>query len=355
MDTLTIGCSSGLHITYRLPITAFQPLTSSDTLLRLSIRHCLSGHSGFDIHLGRASATKLVGRCLGAILASEDEGTTLNDHPLNLQLASVDAVHKLNVIPPSASVTFAVRASAVESVREIVKKEMEGILAEYADVETEMAWSLDEIDPSSYSSSPPSLIPPSTTSTIITAITSAPFGVIKMSHRFPDTPELTCNLNALSLLSEDSVTHAAHTHSSFLHSFPADPHTPHSFEISLYFRSISETFAASFHRDLDAMYSLLGFLPQLPQHPHPVWLSPTNTHLLHVSQLAYQNIFKKEAKLSIVAAGFEPAVFCKIYPNIEMIAVGPTIHYPHTTQEALVLNTVLPYYKLVIEILKLLL
>ena len=66
--TFTIGCAGGADSVISLPSN--RKTTASKTLYRLKISGLRGGHSGIDIHQGRANAIKLLARLLAQAQAA---------------------------------------------------------------------------------------------------------------------------------------------------------------------------------------------------------------------------------------------------------------------------------------------
>jgi len=121
--SLYVGCAGGIDYEMK---SSF-PLESVSSHLHsyvLCVNGFQGGHSGIDIHKGRASAIKMLGRALWRF-------TSINNS--NLQIASLDGGRAHNIIPRDASCEIFLNPGAEKSAQEALvtlKKELTSYLNE---------------------------------------------------------------------------------------------------------------------------------------------------------------------------------------------------------------------------------
>ncbi|OYV85197.1 MAG: cytosol nonspecific dipeptidase, partial [Ignavibacteriae bacterium 37-53-5] len=93
---LYIGCAGGLDTTMTVPVKR-KAVTGKVAVFNVMVRGLKGGHSGVDIHLGRANALKLLTRTLMAI-----------DAKTKMKLVSLEGGSKHNAIPREAEATIVV-------------------------------------------------------------------------------------------------------------------------------------------------------------------------------------------------------------------------------------------------------
>jgi hypothetical protein len=101
---LTAGCAGGRRVECHLPITR---AAVTGTAVKADIAGLAGGHSGTEIHKGRANAIALLGRYL----------TLLSDHGAEYAVLTLSGGAKENVIPKESSVTLVLPAGITEAVR----------------------------------------------------------------------------------------------------------------------------------------------------------------------------------------------------------------------------------------------
>jgi dipeptidase D len=98
-DELTIGCAGGID-TNSIYHYKQIPIAKDQLAYQITIKGLVGGHSGMDIHKGRANANKLMNRLFYAGLKSVD-----------LQLSTVDGGSLRNAIPRESKAVVSVPAS----------------------------------------------------------------------------------------------------------------------------------------------------------------------------------------------------------------------------------------------------
>ena len=85
---------------------------------------------------------------------------------------------------------------------------------------------------------------------------------------------------------------------------------------------------------------------------YPGWNPNMNSSILRTMKNVYKRLFGIEPKVSAIHAGLECGLLGGIYPNLDMISVGPTLKYPHSPDEKVNIETVKRFYRFVVETLK---
>lgn len=101
---LTAGCAGGRRVECHLPITR---AAVTGTAVKADIAGLAGGHSGTEIHKGRANAIALLGRWL----------TLLTENGVDYAVLALSGGAKENVIPKESSVTLVLPAGITEAVR----------------------------------------------------------------------------------------------------------------------------------------------------------------------------------------------------------------------------------------------
>ncbi len=64
-----------------------------------------------------------------------------------------------------------------------------------------------------------------------------------------------------------------------------------------------------------------------------------DSRLQKIAEEAYRELFSAELDVIAIHAGLECGVFSQYNPEMDIIAIGPTITAPHSVQEALEIET----------------
>ncbi len=173
---LYIGCAGGLDTTITIPVKK-KAVAGKVATLNIMVRGLKGGHSGVDIHLGRANALKLLTRTLMAI-----------DAKTKMKLVSLEGGSKHNAIPREADATIVVPVADEEKVRKIA-----------ADCEKVFANAFKSVDPGvkvvvEGGKKAKQAFDDSTKRKVFGTLAGLPHGVIRMSSDIPDLVETSTNV-----------------------------------------------------------------------------------------------------------------------------------------------------------------
>jgi len=85
---------------------------------------------------------------------------------------------------------------------------------------------------------------------------------------------------------------------------------------------------------------------------YPGWKPNTDSKVLKVCVDTYNNLYGKEPGLLAIHAGLECGIIGGKYPNLDMISFGPTIRFPHSPDEKVLIPTVDKFYTYLKQVLK---
>ena len=128
---LTAGCAGGRRVECHLPI-ARVPVTG--TAVKADVIGLVGGHSGTEIHKGRANAIALLGRWL----------TLLTENGVDYAALALSGGAKENVIPKESSVTLVLPTGITEGVRAAAAQFAAQMKAEYGTADPEICLQLTE-------------------------------------------------------------------------------------------------------------------------------------------------------------------------------------------------------------------
>ncbi len=287
---LFVGCAGGadLNISFQFKEDTFIP--KGDVAVKLSLTGLKGGHSGVDIHLGRANANKLMFRFLKEAVC--DYGA---------RLSSIDGGSLRNAIPREAFALITIPGDNVEALWELVADYQDLYREEYAGVENgiEFVAEMAEL--------PTTLIPEEIQDDMINAIEGCQNGVISMLNDFPGTVESSSNLAMVKSSSE-------------------------LIEIKILVRSSSESRKAAVCSSLDSVFSLAGAKVEYGG-AYGGWQPNINSPILNVMQQTYEEMFGKKPSVKVMHAGLECGIIQEAYPTMDMISVGPDLEHPHSPDE----------------------
>ena len=182
-----VGCAGGVDTTCLFSYKrSFAP--TDFHYFKMDISGLLGGHSGGDIHQGRANANKLLARFLF--------GLSL-EHVVSL--CEIDGGNLRNAIPRAAHAVFGVDTSRKEQVRVAFNKFAADVEREYAGLETGMKFELTTAERPEYA------VDSETSRNLIEALYSAPHGVISMSRDLEGLVETSTNLASVKMQPDNKI------------------------------------------------------------------------------------------------------------------------------------------------------
>jgi dipeptidase D len=262
-----------------------------------------------DINLGRANANKVLNTMM--LMAAEKYG---------LRMACIDGGSLRNAIPREATAIVIVPEAKKAEFEEYAKEYEEIVKEEFEGIEPEMAILCEPAE------MPKQVIDLTTQDNLFCAIARYPNGVIAMSSDFEGTVETSSNLATIKM-DEGKIVCAALTRSLV----DAD----------------KDKLAAQIRKNLTdngaEAYSTGDY---------PGWKPNINSPILNTMKAVYQEKFGKEPKVMVIHAGLECGILGSKYPHWDMVSFGPTLVHPHSPDEALLIESVQPFWDFVVETLK---
>lgn len=304
-----IGCAGGMDtvgsfkIDYGNFIKEYQPYY-------LFISGLKGGHSGINIHEGRANAIKF----LGLILKNLEE--------INYQVSYLSGGSKRNAIPREAEAILWLNPNDELKAIEIVNAFSIEAAIEYKNKESDIKIIFERKENNSINKK---VFSDSFIKKIVNVILAMPHGVISMSSEIDGLVETSTNLATLSI--EDGYLKIGTSQRSSVESAK---------------RNIGESVRAVFELANAEIKVTDGY---------PAWQPNTNSKLLKLSKKVYENLFGEEPDVKAVHAGLECGILIDKFPNIDMISLGPTIEGAHSPDERVKISDVEKFYTLLKAIL----
>lgn len=295
---LFVGCAGGADLNISLQYRKGAPRIEGDVAVRLFLSGLKGGHSGIDIHLGRANANKLMFRFLKEIVS--DYGA---------RLASINGGSLRNAIPREAEAVVTLPKDNVESLWERVADYQDLYRAEYAGVEDDDIRFTVGIAPAPYT-----LIPEEIQDDLINAVEACQNGVATMLHDFPDVVESSSNLAVVE--SAEGLI-----------------------EIKILARSSSESRKNALLSSLESVFSLAGAKVEYGG-AYNGWQPDIHSPIRKVMEKVFEKMYGRKPEITVIHAGLECGIIRGVYPGMDMISFGPDIRHPHSPDEAVSIPSV---------------
>jgi len=311
---LYIGCAGGEDISasfrYENEIGKFkEPIK-----VLISLTGLKGGHSGVDIHLGRANANTLMFRLLKDAMLS-----------FNARLISAWGGTLRNAIPREARATIVVDGEAnyqglvtlIDNCREIFIKEYDGV-EDAIDLKAERLSSPVE---------PVRLLPAEVQQKLTHAIVACPNGVINMFARIPDTVETSVNMAIVEC--DEQFT-----------------------GIKFLARSSSETKRRAICSCVESAFTNAGANQLTRSNGYSGWDPNPDSVILQIMKKVFETQRGYAPKVEVMHAGLECGIILANVPGLDTVSFGPTIRFPHSPDEQLEIASVQKFWDFLTAILK---
>ncbi|MCX7953634.1 MAG: aminoacyl-histidine dipeptidase [Bacteroidales bacterium] len=306
-----IGCAGGLDATFFLNYTE-NKLSDNTSLYNLNITGLKGGHSGVDIHLGRANSNKLLARLLRQLISK-----------YQVKIVRIDGGNLRNAIPREAFSIIAIKNNEIEEIKKTVQYYENIFKNEYQHVEPELKVTFEK----SYENIL-TYIDEKTCQQLINIIHVIPNGVIRMSDAIPGLVETSNNLASIKQNQEKKEL-----------------------IISCLLRSSVDSAKEYLAEVLECIANLAGIKIEFSG-GYPGWKPNPNSQILQIAKNVFKKMFSSEPKIMAIHAGLETGIIAGSYPHLDMISIGPTIKYPHSPDEEVDIESVNKFYNFLLEILK---
>ncbi len=283
-----VGCAGGVDTTCNFTYTRTEAPADLH-YFKLDISNGLGGHSGGDIHLGRANANKVLARFLYNL-------------GIDYTLCEIDGGNLRNAIPRAAHVVFGVCSCKKEDVRVAFNKYVAQIENEYSGIEPTLKLELESVD------KPAHAVDATTTKALISALYCAPHGVISMSRDLEGLVETSTNLASVKMKGDNCIL------------------------VTTSQRSSVESRKWDIARQVEAVFELAG-AEVAHGDGYPGWQPNMDSKIMQISSEAYEELYGIKPAIKAIHAGLECGLFRALYPHLDMISFGPTLRDVHSPSE----------------------
>ena len=301
----TVGCAGGARVEcdFEVEREAFD-----GALLEISISGLLGGHSGVEIHKGRANPNILLGRLLYALSRQQD-----------IRLVWAAGGDKDNAIPTATRAVVAV--SDMEKAKALCSLMGEQFAFEYAGCDAGVKLSADIADDCA-------MLPMSEDSSnrVISFICCAPNGVQAMSAQIEGLVQTSLNHGILAVDEK-----AARIRFSVRSSIESQKRM-----LIDKLRCMTELMGGSFSTSGD----------------YPGWAYRQNSPLRELFVEVYREQYGREPVIEAIHAGLECGLFIGKRPELDCVSIGPDIDEIHTFREKLYISSTKRTWELLKEVLK---
>jgi len=305
---LYVGCAGGVDVSATRSYKQ-EKTPAGMTAYKLTVKGLRGGHSGLDIHLGKANSNKLMFRFFQQA-----------EHDFGMRIADYTGGDLRNAIPREAFATIVVPSIKKAQFEKFVKGYEKMYRAEFLEVDPDIKMFVKACE------APAKVMNEADQYRIIRAVFVCPCGVQRMSASMPGVVETSNNLSVVKI--QDGKFHA--------HNLT---------------RSSVETAKEATAWKIAAGFQLAGCDVSLTG-DYPGWKPNVESDILKTMQETYKKLYGKIPEIKAIHAGLECGIIMGPYPKLDAISFGPTIRYPHSPDEKVEIESVGKFWNYLTATLK---
>ena len=302
-----IGSAGGINITATLDYKEVET-DPEDAALRVILKGLRGGHSGLEIHEGRANANKLMVRFVREAVET-----------CEARLASWSGGNMRNAIPFKAEVVLTMPKENVEAMKALVNDWQADFEDEYKNIEEGIEFFTETVE------TPKQEVPVEIQDNLIDAIYACHDGVVRMIPSYPDVVETSSNLAIINIKDGKAV-------------------------LQVLARSSREDMKDYITKTLESCFNMAGMKVETSA-SYGGWDPNPDSEILHLLKKIYKEQNGEEAIVQVDHAGLECSIILGKYPNMDVVSLGPTIRSPHTAGERCQISSIEPFWKLLKQVL----
>ncbi len=297
-----VGCAGGVDTVCTFKYNrSYAPKDFS--YFKIDIAKGQGGHSGGDIHLGRANANKLLARFLFDLSKKYE-----------IAISEIDGGNLRNAIPRAAHAIVGVHSKHKEAIRVMLNEYAAVIANEYSDLEPTLTITMESVDQPEYS------LDAETATNLVRAIYSAPHGVVSMSRELEGLVETSTNLASVKMKENNTVV------------------------VTTSQRSSVDSRKWDIANQVEAHFLLAGAEVEHGE-GYPGWKPNLQSPIMEMARDAYKELYGITPAIKAIHAGLECGLFLQKYPHLDMVSFGPTLQNVHSPSERMNIPAVERFYE----------
>lgn len=306
---LYIGCAGGIDTEASWALE-YETCAEDVENFKIEIKGLRGGHSGLDIHLGRANANKILGRILWNCYQSAP-----------FRLSHIEGGTLRNAIPREASAVISIHHSFKQVFEQVFTQIANAVIYEYQSTDPDISIQFTAVEKNHQ------CLSENFTTRIINAINGSFDGIVRLSPDMPDVVETSTNMGVIKMTDKDVII------------------------ASLQRSSVDSAKIAVAH-SLRSLYEACG--AQVRHYgDYPGWKPDVQSQILNLMKQVYQQKYGTLPAVKVIHAGLECGIIqSSLQKKLDMISCGPTIRFPHSPDEKVYIPSVQRFYEFLTETLK---
>ena len=297
-----IGSAGGVDVSAKLEYKEVET-DADDVAMKVVLNGLRGGHSGLEIHEGRANANKLMVRFVREAVAT-----------CEARLATWHGGTMRNAIPFECETVLTLPKENVEEFKQLVAEFKETFENDYKAIESGIGFFTESVK------TPATEVPEEIQDNLIDAIYACHDGVLRMIPTFPTVVETSSNLAIIDIAEGKA-------------------------EFKILARSANDSMRDYLATTLESCFSMAGMEVTMSG-SYGGWDPNTDSEILKLLEKNYLELFGEEATKQADHAGLECSVIRGKYPHLDVVSFGPTLCSPHTTSERCSISTAAPFWEL---------
>ncbi len=298
-----IGSAGGIDVTATLDYQEVET-DAEDAAVRVTLKGLRGGHSGLEIHEGRANANKQMVRFVREAIEECDA-----------RLASWHGGNMRNAIPFKAEVVLTLPKENIEALKELVDDWKEDFIDEFKTIETNgIEFYAEDVE------TPTKEVPVEVQDNLVNAIYACHNGVIRMIPSYPDVVETSSNLAIIDIEGGKAA-------------------------LKILARSSREDMKDYVVKTLESCFNMAGMKVETAG-SYGGWDPNPDSEILNLLLRVYKELNGEDGIVQVDHAGLECSVILGKYPHLDVVSLGPTLRSPHTTTERALWATTEPFWAL---------
>lgn len=309
---LMLGCAGAVDLNATFRYKVEKGIPEGDTAVCVTLKGLKGGHSGMDIDLGRGNACKLLCRFLKHAVVN-----------FEARVAWIQGGGVRNAIPREASAVLSVPSEVVDELMEEVAYYSDLYRYELRGVDEEVVLLAKVTD------SPECILPEEIQDDILNSIEAAHDGLMRYSPDMKGVVETSSNLATIQIEHEGEFGRC---------------------NVTMMVRSMNEEMKRALASRLQSCFILGGARVDFSA-AYPGWEQSPKTAFPVRILSRYKLLFGTEMKTNSVHCGLECGILKGLYPKLDIVSFGPTIHHPHSPEESVDLESINRFWQLLIEVI----
>lgn len=305
---LYVGCAGGVDVNVTMNYPEVD-MPKGFVAYKLSVTGLKGGHSGMDINIGRANSNKILFRFL-----------TYATHFYDLRIAEINGGSLRNAIPRESFAIVAISEKEASKFEGEVAKFEKIFKQEFSKSEPDLQMKVEKTN------APAKIMANDEMHKICKAVYACPHGVQRMSDAMPGLVETSNNLAIVKCINGKFAVHCL-------------------------VRSSVDTAKEGVMYKIGGLFNLIG-AEVAYEGAYPGWKPNMESPILKTMLKTYEKLYNKTPEIKAIHAGLECGILGAAYPNWDMISFGPTIRYPHSPDERILISSVEKFWNYMVETLK---